>query len=174
MVAEIRGRGDRAVLIQRVATDVMDLLPFYWPDLIEDAMEAKVIQFFVPAAPVPKGSAKAFKHFKTGKIIVTQDNRAKQKTFANIAAPYINQAMAGKSKLDGAVSIILHFYVPKPKSVMRHFPTVKPDLDKYARLILDVLTGKIWNDDGQVCKLECTKEYGDKGGVEIIVSEVAA
>lgn len=141
------------------------------------------IEFFVPATPVPKGSAKMV--IIRGKRLVAQSNLGKQKTFARAAAAPMNQAMAGKKHLEGAVAVILRFYVPKPESVTRQFPSVSPDLDKYARLALDVMTAKkckvtgqriggVYYDDGQVCKLDATKEYGERIGCDVRVSEIEA
>lgn len=50
--------------------------------------------------------------------------------------------------------------LPKPKSVKREHPSVKPDIDKLARAILDSATDAgIWKDDGQVVQLRVTKRY---------------
>ncbi len=140
------------------------------------------LRMFIPAAPVPKGSAKAFKHYRTGRIIVTQDNRGKQKTFQSIATPVINQAMTERAQMQGAVSVQARFYVPRPKTVTRKLPSVKPDLDKFLRMILDALSpqrgkGGVWVDDGQVVSIVATKEYATADqpvGVDVMIQEVEA
>lgn len=76
-------------------------------------------------------------------------------------------------RIDGPVSVRLHFYVTRPKShhvandptrplkaTAPALPTVKPDIDKTTRAVLDALTdAALWNDDAQVCHLEVWKHY---------------
>jgi crossover junction endodeoxyribonuclease RusA len=78
-------------------------------------------------------------------------------------------------KLDGAFSVHLEFYMPRPKS---HFRTgkfshlikddapidhlTKPDLDNMIKLVLDVMTKSgYWKDDSQVIELSSSKNYAD-------------
>ena len=78
-------------------------------------------------------------------------------------------------KLDGAISVRLEFYMPRPKS---HFRTgkfshilkddapidhlSKPDLDNMIKLVLDVMTKSgYWKDDSQVIELSASKNYND-------------
>ncbi|WPC19468.1 RusA family crossover junction endodeoxyribonuclease [Pediococcus inopinatus] len=50
-------------------------------------------------------------------------------------------------------------------------PLVKPDVDNYAKGILDALTGVIWEDDNIIVHLEVRKFYSDLPRVEVIVSD---
>jgi Holliday junction resolvase RusA-like endonuclease len=50
--------------------------------------------------------------------------------------------------------------------------SVKPDIDKLSRSVLDAITGGIVKDDSQVIILNARKEYGDKPGVLIRVAEI--
>ncbi len=54
------------------------------------------------------------------------------------------------------------------------FVTVKPDLDKLVRAIMDSLSSVVWRDDAQVAQVRATKLYDDIGrlGVEITVVEL--
>lgn len=76
---------------------------------------------------------------------------------------------------DAAVSVVLTFYMPRPKS---HFnakgvlkPSApwrhvsKPDLDNLVKAALDAITasGQVWNDDAQVCILMAFRDYADNG-----------
>ena len=63
----------------------------------------------------------------------------------------------------GPLTVTIEFVLVKPKSVSkkRLFPHVRPDLDNYAKLVLDVLQPEIIQDDSQVCQLHLTKTYGD-------------
>jgi Holliday junction resolvase RusA-like endonuclease len=70
------------------------------------------------------------------------------------------------------VRVELQFWFEKPKTVKRTHMSVKPDLDKLARNILDCLSGQIIKDDSQVIILNLRKEYGERAGVLIRVAEI--
>lgn len=58
------------------------------------------------------------------------------------------------------VGVVLVFRLPKPKTVKREKPTVKPDLDKLVRSIFDSATDAgIWAGDEQVTQVNACKEY---------------
>jgi Holliday junction resolvase RusA-like endonuclease len=46
-------------------------------------------------------------------------------------------------------------------------PTKKPDADNLAKLVLDSMTGIIYQDDSQVVDLFCSKRFSEKPGVSI-------
>ena len=73
---------------------------------------------------------------------------------------------------DGPVVMRLLFILPKPKSVKRLWPHVKPDLDKLCRALGDSLEGIAYVNDSQIVILAASKIYGDNPGVEIEISEV--
>jgi Holliday junction resolvase RusA-like endonuclease len=112
--------------------------------------------FTVWGEPIPKGSTKAF--VVKGRARVTNDNPRTRNWQALITDAAI-QIVADEPPLAGAVHIALHFTLPRPKSVKRRFPTVKPDIDKLARAALDSLTGSVFVDDAQVLKLDASKDY---------------
>lgn len=137
-----------------------------------------MIRFFIPAAPTPKGSAKLKYSFRRKGMIVVPDNGEKQASFKAIALPVLNQAMAGKARLGGNVALKARYYVPRPVSVYRARPNVKPDLDKLLRMLLDVCTeAGVWNDDGQVVNIDAAKYYADDEhaiGVHVWIREARA
>lgn len=53
------------------------------------------------------------------------------------------------------------FIAPRPKRTRRAFPSVRPDVDKWSRALLDALTGMAYADDAQVVTLHASKRYGD-------------
>lgn len=72
---------------------------------------------------------------------------------------------------EGAVSIVLQFGLLKPKSAKREHPSVRPDIDKLSRAVLDALHGIVFKDDGQVVRLTAEKFYvtqPEEQGVTII------
>lgn len=60
------------------------------------------------------------------------------------------------------VRVELLFYFNRPKTVKREYMSVKPDIDKLSRSILDCLSGRIIKDDSQVIILNARKEYTDQ------------
>jgi Holliday junction resolvase RusA-like endonuclease len=76
------------------------------------------------------------------------------------------QAIAWAAKVAGApgpvtgpVSVLVFARLVKPKSSKREQPTVKPDIDNYAKLVLDALNGIAWKDDSQVVEIRVKKMY---------------
>lgn len=80
--------------------------------------------------------------------------------------------LAAGGPLDGPVSLELTFTLPRPKTVSRaarQWPVVKPDLDKYQRLVLDAFTASgLWRDDGQVVEITARKAYPDTPAPDLI------
>lgn len=73
-----------------------------------------------------------------------------------------------------AVTVDLMFCLPQIKNPTKRLPTVKPDLDKLARSVLDALTGVAYEDDSQVCKLTLEKVYTwGEPGVYITVTAIS-
>lgn len=79
----------------------------------------------------------------------------------------------GGQKIDGAVAIELTFSFVRPKSVKekkRPNMTVKPDIDKLTRAVLDALTHHAYDDDCQVVSLNVIKLYGEEEYIRINVT----
>ena len=51
-------------------------------------------------------------------------------------------------------------------------PTAKPDIDNYAKSILDGMNGVAWTDDSYIVELKQQKVYADEDGAEITVEEI--
>lgn len=119
------------------------------------------LTFTVYGVPIPKGSAKGFKHRSTGRVIVTHDNpRTKSWQQAVLEAAQI--AMGFDPPVDGPVALTLRFYLPKPKSTPRRVVDAvkKPDLDKLVRCAKDGLTrGGVYHDDSQVVAVVARKDF---------------
>lgn len=71
--------------------------------------------------------------------------------------------LAGSVPLSGPVSLYVRFSLPRPKSVKRAMPYVKPDLSKLTRAVEDALNGFAYKDDSQVVRLDVRKEYSEDG-----------
>ena len=64
----------------------------------------------------------------------------------------------------------LEFHIERPKSVTRPYPTVKPDIDNFAKAILDAANGILYKDDALICDLHIKKRYADTGYVRLKLS----
>jgi len=137
-----------------------------------------VLTFTVPGTPVPQGSKRAF-----GNRVVDSNSKALKPWRATITSVAL-EANAGADPISGPVEVQLVFTFPHPKTHFRtgknagvlkdsapQFVTVKPDLDKLIRAVLDGLTdAQIFRDDSQVVSLEAIKLYGTYPQVKVIVN----
>lgn len=130
------------------------------------------LSFFVPGAPVPKGSARAFRNATTGSVVVWASNREKLRPFERRVS-YAARA-AGARPLECPVRIHLEFLLERPAVHMGTgrnaglprpsappLPAVKPDLDKLIRAILDGLSKVAIVDDAQVVEIHAAKVYAN-------------
>lgn len=62
-------------------------------------------------------------------------------------------------------------YRRKPKSVKREYPTSRPDLDNYEKLIADSLEGFAYVNDSQIVDSRCSKRYSKRPRVEIEIAQ---
>lgn len=125
-----------------------------------------MINFFVDGLPVPQGSMKVI------------NGRAIHHKGSELAAWRSAVALAARHK--GArpspdpIYIHLKFFLPKPRTVKRVYPTVSPDLDKLIRAVLDGLTAIAYIDDAQVVSIVAEKAYGERIGVDIALGSRSA
>lgn len=68
------------------------------------------------------------------------------------------------------LAVSLEIHVKRPKSTEKDFP--KPDVDNYAKAILDTLNGKLWADDSQIFSLYVTKQWAEKDSDGYFVLDV--
>lgn len=76
----------------------------------------------------------------------------------------------------------LNIYRPIPKSTSKKklqdmedgliLPEVKPDVDNYAKGVMDALSGIVWEDDNHVCDLIVRKRYSKNPRIEFSVYDV--
>jgi len=145
------------------------------------------IQFFVPGQARPAGSKSAFKHPRTGKIIVTHQNPA-TKQWMDSVKWHAMKHVGRMCLLTDAICLKLTFLRQRPKghygsgrnegkmksSAPLHNTKV-PDLTKLTRCVEDALTGIIWKDDSQVIAQRTNKRYcreDEKPGVFITVETI--
>jgi Holliday junction resolvase RusA-like endonuclease len=132
-----------------------------------------MISFFIEGEPAPQGSKTGF--VKNGRVVMIESS-TKVKPWRAAVTQKTAQHMSWETlnPLDSPVEIALVFYLPKPKSVKRKWPSVKPDLDKLIRSTFDGLTtGGLYTDDALVIAVSASKQYAtDRIGCQVIASEV--
>ena len=92
-------------------------------------------------------------------------------------ATIFRQEYPNVDPLQCAVSMLIHFYLPRPKGHFGtgknagklkesapKFHTTKPDVDNLGKAVLDALKGHAWRDDSQVCSVWKNKWYADDNG----------
>ena len=153
-------------------------------------MSVEILTIDVPGIPQTKGSARGFGFIrKTGPragkigVAITNDNPSAKEWQARIAY-FARQSMVGGTTAQG-VTVDVTFKFTRPKSHLhtgkragevkatapeRH--RQKPDIDKLLRVVLDALTGVVWDDDAQVFHVDMFKGWADPGkgaGATVVV-----
>lgn len=128
--------------------------------------------FFIEGEPAPQGS-------KTGRVVngrvVMWESSAKVKPWRAAVTTVTKAHMQLKDStiFSEPIELCLSFYLPRPKTVKREFPSVKPDLDKLIRSTCDGLkTGGLYTDDALIIALTATKQYapiGMESGCHVLV-----
>lgn len=144
---------------------------------------AIAFELFVPGLPKTKGSfnplISKYPSKKTGKHYIymqesgTDKSRDARKAWIKIVTDSVAwewDAKVGR-KLEGdeAVSVSMMFWLPRPKTVKRKYPTslMDGDVDKLSRLVLDALKkAGVYSDDSQVCDAPPRKRYADHDQAE--------
>jgi crossover junction endodeoxyribonuclease RusA len=138
-------------------------------------MYVQVAEFFVAGIPVPQGSHKGFARPGSSFVQIVDDNKAVLKPWRAAVTAAAIEAHGGRSRVEGAVMLVLEFRFVRPKSVSvkkRPFPTVKPDASKVLRAIEDAITDSgLWRDDAQVVEAHITKVYAERPGVQVRIGE---
>lgn len=62
--------------------------------------------------------------------------------------------------LQGPLAVVIELYVTRPKTTKLDYP--KPDIDNYAKAVLDVLNGLMWEDDSQIISVYVTKQWAEE------------
>lgn len=138
----------------------------------------RVLTIDVEGLPIPQGSKSA--RVQGRRAVIYDDNAALLKPWRE----KVEAAARARVALTGWVMLPLQepcrvdiiAFMPKPPSVRRDLPAVKPDWDKLARAIGDSLTdARVYADDGQVVDGRLRKVYAPAGspvGARIVVSGV--
>lgn len=141
-----------------------------------------MIWFFVPGIPAPQGSKR---HVGGGRMV---ESSKRLPGWRSDVAWRATQAMSGQQAIPRgvAVRVDLRFNFTRPrghygtgrnadrlKPTAPQHHTVKPDVDKLERAILDALTGVVWHDDSQVVCVTKWKVYDDRQpGASIAITPI--
>lgn len=79
------------------------------------------------------------------------------------------------------LEVSMKFIMPVPDSWSKkkrsdaygRYHMKKPDADNLVKGVFDSLNQIVWQDDNQVAKLSAIKVYGDKPGIEVLITELA-
>lgn len=103
---------------------------------------------------------------KNGSLYLLRSGSQKHREWRQAAETTIRQTVKlweWEVNQDDEYSVSLSFLIPKPKSVSRAQPNVKPDIDKLCRSTLDALTvGKAIDDDARIIQLVASKTYASE------------
>lgn len=136
-----------------------------------------MIEFTVPGEPVAQGRPR----FSTRGSFVKAYDPAKSKDYKAYVKLVAMAAMNERSlkPLDGAIAVSIKAFVSVPKSKSKKFrqnalkwlerPTKKPDCDNIAKILLDAMTGIVYEDDKQIIRLVVEKFYDEVPRVEVTV-----
>ncbi|MBK5238851.1 MAG: RusA family crossover junction endodeoxyribonuclease [Actinomycetales bacterium] len=121
-------------------------------------------EMFVEGIPVPQGSKSLS---RTG--VMYEANKALKPWRLKVAAAALWAVGPDVRFMEGPLALAVAFGMPRPKTVKREHPSVKPDLDKLVRAISDSLTGIVYKDDAQIVCLDVIEIYGLIYGARIFV-----
>lgn len=142
-----------------------------------------MIRFHVPAVPVAQPRQRHRAVTINGRTITQNYTPAKhpvQDFKASVRQAF--EAVASGPPIEGAVSLIIVFIMPRPKGMVwkskpmpRKRHVSKPDIDNLVKGLKDALKGLAWRDDSQVSGLTAVKliAAGDeRPGVQVVIEEV--
>lgn len=114
---------------------------------------------WIPGTPIPQGSKVAR---AIGNRAVMFEANKKHKPWRQHCHDIITREIARQELhlYDEALHVSMAFFMPRPKSVKRLRPSVKPDLSKLVRAVEDSMTtAGLIKDDSLICGLSAHKVY---------------
>lgn len=140
------------------------------------------IELFVRGRPRTAGSKSGFVNKNTGKVIFTPAGSRQKSWQESVRWTFLQSEYARTIPIDGAIMVSLLYSFARPKSHLtskgkhtksyKHFPSVRPDIDKLNRAVLDALSGLAYKDDALIVSEVAMKEYGVPEGVRIIIRKI--
>lgn len=133
-----------------------------------------MIQITVPGVPVPKARPRIT---RTGHAYTPKRTAEYEKRISLFAGREMR--INGIQPLEKAIRLTVTAVFAVPKSWtkakrekalsggLKH--TSRPDLSNIVKSVEDALNGVVYDDDSQICGIQCIKTYGEEPRTEIIV-----
>ena len=118
------------------------------------------------------GEARAWARARRGgaRYFVDERTASYKRRVATVAAAERNARALDLLAADVPVRLHIVVAIGRPASARRRLaPTRKPDLDNFAKAILDACNRVLWLDDAQVVELQAQKIYASAVGVHVRV-----
>tara|TARA_Y100001963_G_C6725144_1_gene421070 strand:+ start:857 stop:1303 length:447 start_codon:yes stop_codon:yes gene_type:complete len=125
------------------------------------------VNIFVEMKPTPKSRPR---FVKSGRVFTDKKTVAAEKTIGMMA-----KSAKSSDIWRFPIQLSLRFHFLPPKNFRGKIPSwraKRPDLDNLTKLVKDALNGVLWVDDSQIVKLDASKIYSKKQGVEIYAREI--
>lgn len=119
----------------------------------------------IPGQAIPQGSKTVY--WKSRSVVDANPQLPAWRAAVTYAARQELARQNATAPMDGPVSVDLVFLLKRPPSApkQRNWPTVKPDLDKLIRAVLDGLTdARVWTDDARAVTITASKRYAEPDG----------
>lgn len=156
------------------AAEVLDML-------VPRIPRPPALAFVVHGTPEPAGSKRAMPMGRgPGARWGVIDANPKAKGWRGKVEQVAGELMNGRPLLQGPLSLVLRFYVQRPKGhygkngvrqSAPSYPMTRPDVLKLARNVEDALTGVCYRDDAQIVLETLSKDYGPER-VEVEIREL--
>jgi len=123
--------------------------------------------FIIPGTPMPKARHRV--GIVNGRLVKYAPSEMKlhERDVRWLAL----QSLGTKKKCEGPIRLVLEFYLSCPKSwsnvkknkayALEIMPSGKPDIDNFAKTIMDACNGILWRDDAQIVELVAQKRYAE-------------
>ena len=128
--------------------------------------EILITKIILPVIPIAKGRPR---FTKKGFAYTPGKTRNAEKEIKHYL---IKQLGTGFKPLQGALRLVLFFYLLKPRSTKNTWPTSRPDLDNYVKLVKDAMNEIVYLDDSQVIWLEAKKLYSNETYIKALIYEI--
>ena len=118
-----------------------------------------MLSFVAYGIPRPQGSKR---HVGNGRLVEASNVGPWRAAVARAAEAAMDEN--GLPPFDDAVVVSAVFFLPRPSSVKRVWPSVAPDTDKLCRAIgdgLSVNTSRVLTDDARIVRWDASKVYAD-------------
>lgn len=129
-----------------------------------------MLTFHIRGEPHPKGRPQ---FARRGKFVTSYTPKKTRMAEADVRTQIIAQLQDGFTPLQGPLRLEATFRRQRPKSARKKdvWPTTRPDLDNYLKLVLDAMNSVVFIDDSQLVSILVVKSYGDPG-IDIIIEGV--